>query len=155
MKPNRLWLPMVGAILCVACIKGTLMHHFEHVDPEGWNRYDTLLFSLAPMPHQGRYDFTIDIRYANDFPYEGIWVAAETRLRHPSVTRRDTLYLKTTDENGTPVGKGLNLLQHSMTLYTLHLQPGQEGTLRLYHLMRLETMPDIREIGLKITETPN
>lgn len=153
MKPNRLWPLAVAAVLCAACVRGTLLHHFEHVDPDGWNRYDTLLYSLPPIPQEGCYAFTIDLRYANDFAYEGIWVVAETRLRRPSLVRRDTLYLKTTDEHGTPVGRGLNLLQHSVPLCRLRLRPGQEGTLRLYHLMRLETMPDIREVGLKITET--
>lgn len=155
MKPKHLWLPAVGAMLCAACIRGTILHHFEHVDPDGWNRYDTLRYSLPPIPQAGLYDFSVDLRYANAFAYEGIRVVAETCLRRPPVARRDTLYLKTADEHGIPVGQGLNLLQLSTPLYTLRLQPGQKGTIRLYHLMRLETMPDIREVGLKITETPN
>ena len=156
MKAKRLLQLSLGSILCAACIRGTLMHHFEHIDPEGWDRSDTLLFQLPPITHEGHFQFDVNMRYTNSFPYKGIWMVAETRLNHPVAARRDTLYMEAADERGIPVGDGLNLLQLSTPLYSLHLEPGQEGTLRLYHLMRPETMPGIREIGIKVTEaSPN
>ena len=155
MKPERRLAALALALLTAgllfgACTRGVLLHRYLPVGPDGWARTDTLRFALPQVPADADYRVSIGMRYANGFPYEGIWVVAEMRLTHPTALLLDTLYLTTVDEDGRPLGQGVTVDQREQPLGILHLRAGQGGSIRLYHIMAREVLPDISDIGLRV-----
>ena len=140
------------ALLFASCTDGVLVHRYLPVGEDGWARTDTLSFPLPAISHEADYTIQLGMRYGNLFPYEGIWVVVETRLHHPTSLRRDTISLVVTDEDGHTLGQGVTLNQREVALTTLHLKKDQEGTLRLYHIMRREVIPHITDMGICIAE---
>ena len=144
------------AIVCLAlvgCTKGTLIHRYETVGQQGWERTDTLVFALPEVATQGQHRLTVSLRYDNTFPYEGIWLVVEGHLKDPSQQWRDTVYFATADEEGTPLGHGVSLMQNDVVVRDFQLSEGQSGSLRLWHIMHREVMPEIRDVGIKIEQT--
>ena len=153
MKPKTGLLAIVlVAFLFASCTDGILIHRYLPVGEEGWARTDTLSFPLPAVSHEADYTIRLGIRYGTLFPYEGIWVVAETRLHQPASFRRDTIYLTVTDEDGHSLGQGVTLNQREVPLTKLHFQKDQQGTLRLYHIMRREVVPHITDMGVCIAE---
>ena len=152
MKVNPTWWSMgLAAMLCLAaCDDGVLYHRYQSVSQQGWERADTLCFDLPEAPDDGRYTLEIGLRCSNLFPYQGLWVVAETRLQPTGSLHRDTLYLAVTDEDGRPQGHGINLMQREQSFATLHLSQGQQATIRLRHIMRREVVPHITDVGIRV-----
>ena len=148
----------IWAILClmmVGCTKGTLIHRYETVSSQGWERTDTLCFDLSEVEKPGKHLLSVALRYNNNFPYEGIWIVVEGNMKEPSAHWCDTLYFRTTDDEGTPLGQGVSLMQNSMPLKEMQLEAGQHGKFRVWHIMHREVMPTIREVGIKLERMRN
>ena len=139
------------ALSLAACTDGTWVHRYLPLSEMGWERCDTLQFQLPTVPTTGDYSLCLGLRYDTQFPYEGIWIEAETRLKNPASIRRDTLYFPMMDEEGHSQGQGINLQQKEMPFTTLHLQKGQQATIRLRHIMARETIPHIKDAGVNIS----
>jgi len=152
MKHSTLLTVITVVLLLVACSQGCLLHQYQTIAPEGWERNDTLSFSLMPVPQSGNYTVNLGIRYNPQFPYEAIYVVAETHLRHPFTFRRDTICLHTTDPQGKSIGQGTTILCSTQPITMLKLRRGQQGTIRLHHIMAREILPSIREVGVKISD---
>lgn len=138
------------AVMMAACTQSTLLHHYEPVDDDGWDRTDTLSYELPTIPKDGDYQISLGVRYNNFFPYEGLWIVAETSMKKPMLHRNDTLYFPIIDEKGHPMGKGLSMMQADTLLTTLHFEEGQSGHIRLRHIMIREVVPGITDIGIKV-----
>ena len=148
----------IWGIMClvmVSCTKGTLIHHYEAVSHQGWERTDTLCFDLPEVEKQGQHLMSVSLRYNNNFPYEGIWIVVEGSMKEPSAYWRDTLYFRTADENGTALGRGVALMQNSVPLKEMQLEEGQHGRFRVWHIMHREVMPTIREVGIRLERVGN
>ena len=145
---NAIW-----GIMCLAmvgCTKGTVVHRYEKVSLQGWERTDTLCYDLPAATKQQECLLSVGLRYNNDFPYEGIWIVVEGKTEAPSTYWCDTLYLRTADEDGTALGHGVALMQNSVPLRNIRLEEGQHGRLRIWHIMHREVMPSIREVGIRL-----
>ena len=140
-------------LLCMACTRHTLVHSFRAIPEEGWRRGDTLVFTLPPSPDETDYGLYIGLRLHNRFPYREIWLAVEYCT--PGEEERgtpDTLCFRLSDTKGNLDGQGINLLQYELHAGTLHMHAGEGGQLRLHHLMRRETLPGIREVGVRLAQ---
>ena len=137
-------------ILCLACNRTVLVHSYLPVSEDGWRRTDTLFFPLPPSPNEASYSLYVGLRIHNRFSYREVWLAVEHRMEGENHWTCDTLCLPLSDDEGHLVGQGINLLQYEIPAGSLHMQTQQAGELRIHHLMRLETLPHIMEVGIKL-----
>lgn len=86
------------------------MHHYETVGDDGWNRKDTLHYQIPTISTGGNYCLELGLRYNSQYPYEGLWIVAETRLNNPHAVFNDTIYINTADKDGHQTGRGLVLI---------------------------------------------
>lgn len=143
-------LPVLATLFTISCTQSTITHHYEAVSDEGWSRNDTLHFPLPEIKEDGNYRVELGLRYNNLFPYEGLWLVAETRLNTPHFIRIDTLCIVTANKEGRPTGRGVVLMQSDTLLTTLHLSKGQNGEIYLRHIMHNEVFPGILDVGVKV-----
>ena len=152
MKNSPKLLLVLLFLLCASCTKKMIVHHYEHIDNDGWTRYDTLSFEIPPAAASGDYSLFLGMRYSNDMPYEGIWIEVETQFSHPHYASLDTLYFLTADSIGMLLGKGINLKQQEMPLSSLNLKEGQQGLVRVRHIMARNVLPFVRDIGIRVVQ---
>lgn len=152
MRKTRPAVLLLLLLLLSACDRQTVIHRYQPVPSEGWQRSDTLTFTIPPIPHSGTYTVNLGLRYTSTFPYQDVWLVTETRLRSPHALRRDTLCFLLADSAGTPTGSGLHILQREALLTSLPLVRGQQGRVLVRHIMARETLPFITDVGVKIVE---
>ncbi len=133
----------------------TLLHSYQRVSgTTGWHANDTIVVALPPLTENGRWDFSAGVRARTDFPYQGLWMVAETRLQKPQAIVRDTFYFRLTDPRGEPLTTGVNLMQREqLVVQGRPFFRGQKGEIRIFHLMRREKLPGIIDIGVKMVQT--
>lgn len=144
---------LLFALLLAACDGHTRFHSFQPMADEGWSRTDTLTFSLPPADAEGDYQLLVGMRYGKDFPYEGIWMTVETELPPSPSVRRDTVYFRMNMPEEAR-SRGIMYVQQEMPVAVVHLRQAQQCRIRLRHIMRREVMPDISDIGLRLTSLP-
>ncbi len=156
---RAMWTPLLLAALTACRVPtpspNTLLHNYRTVPGgNGWHARDTLVLKLPPIAENGVWDMSVGMRTRTDFPYQGIWMVAETRLRHPAAVVRDTFYLRLNDPQGEPLTRGVNLLQREqLVAQQRQFFKGQKGEIRLYHLMHREHLPSITEIGVRLEKS--
>ncbi len=128
------------------------VHQYAHPSHKSWGRTDTLHFQLPRVKDNADYQFSVGMRLHNTFPYEGLWLVAETRLQHPDVVMRDTLYFRAVGEDGMPLGEGVSVQQSEQPLSPrpFELFKGQTGEVCIYHIMSREFIPAVLNVGLRI-----
>ena len=152
MKNSPKLLLVLLFLLCVSCTKKIIVHRYAHIDNDGWARCDTLSFEIPPVAVSGDYALFLGMRYSNDMPYEAIWMEVETQFCHPRQYSLDTLCFQTADSIGMLLGKGINLKQQEVQLLSLNLKEGQQGTVRVRHIMARNLLPFVRDIGIRLVQ---
>ncbi len=139
-------------LLLAACLQdeGTLLHHYETPHGRTWQATDTLFYSIPSVPQTADYSFIAGMRLGLDFPYESVWMVAETRLSDPDVQWCDTLRFEAVASNGMPEGTGITLQQSEQPFATHRLMQGQRGEVRVFHIIDGEPLTGIVDVGLKI-----
>ncbi len=138
-------------LLCgVACTRGTRLHHYQAVPRTGWSRADTLVFPLPASPADTSYRGTLGMRVSPAFPYRTLWLALRYDLSHPDTSYTDTLCCAFCDSTGRLTGLGITRLQYQHPLPPFRLRAGQGGNLRIHHLMKKESIPEVYEVGIRM-----
>ena len=141
-----------GLLLCMACKNKTTYSHYEHVPIAGWEKNDTLSFSIEPIKQGGRYQENIGIRINGAYPFMGLTLIAEQTIFPSMESHSDTLNYELIDEDGNMKGKGISHYQYNLPLKTLSLQEGDSLSINIRHDMKREILPGISDIGITLTK---
>ena len=71
LKNKLTWLPI---IILAACQNNIIYHSYTPVPLDGWNKSDTLVYTLPNSIPAGNYEAEIGIRYQESYPYRDIWL---------------------------------------------------------------------------------
>lgn len=110
-----------------------------------------MTFSIPEVNKSGNYSFSVGLRMMPDFPFKNICIVMQQKYQEPDYLHRDTLRFEMTDENGNLGGDGLASLSFEKEFVQTKLHKGQHGTVSLYHIMAKETLPNIKDVGLKMS----
>ena len=164
MKSHKLLYQLKNKLTCLpiiifaACQNNRI--HLSHtpVPLDGWNKSDTLVYTLPNSIPAGNYEAEIGIRYQESYPYRDIWlgVSHNTEDTLPYVT--DTLQLFLVDEAGNKTGNGLCGLYQCNLPYKAFIPIRTEGstrTFRIVHIMRDNPLTGISDIGIQLRKLEN
>lgn len=141
---------LTATLLAVSCIGHTVQHQYRHIGPAGWDRNDTLTFTLPPARVNGAYSITTELRASTAFPYTKVCMIREVMLTKPLAIYRDTVCIETDVKGFASEGSGVTIKSYAHNDSSLVLKEGQEGTIRLFHIMSKETIPHILDLGIKV-----
>ncbi len=149
---KRCPLALLVALLLDACVQddGTLLHHYETPHGKEWQSADTLTYSIPLVQETADYTFSLGMRLGIDFPYSGVGLVAETRLSEPDALWSDTIHYEAMAADGLPGGTGITLQQGEQPFATHRLLRGQTGEVRIFHIVDVESLPNIVDVGLKV-----
>lgn len=132
-------------LLTVSCQKNTIYHSFQPVNAIGWDKSDTLIFTLPKVIANTSYQYEIGIRHKDSYNYRDLWLTIN----------QDTLHLYLADNKGNWKGTGIGeirQLTYPIKIHSLNQDSIQE--FHITHIMEDNPLYGIHDIGLKIKEHP-
>lgn len=105
-----------------ACHTDTLYHVYQAVPGEkGWNKSDSLIFTLPPEVAAGTYGMEIGIRHTGGYPYRDIWLSVTQVEGEDSLaSHTDTLHIYLADEKGP--GNSMKVLSAACISGPIHVK---------------------------------
>ena len=146
-----LFLIALLSLVFVACDTPTVYHHFEPTPISGWERNDTLKFSVPALTSTGGYREDVSMRLNSEYPFTGLTLIVDQTVfpgrRHVS----DTLNCSVVDMEGNVKGRGIGFYEYDFPLTHLRLNAGDSLQINVRHNMKREILPGIADIGIKVT----
>lgn len=141
-KASCLLLVLLGF---VSCQENTLYHTFLPVNAAGWDKHDTLLYTLPLTVTQPSDRYEIGIRHKDSYKYRDLWLTVN----------QDTLHLYLADSIGNWKGKGIGDIRQCT--FPIRLNPVPQDSvheLRVTHIMQDNPLSGIHDIGIRIRKQP-
>jgi len=148
---RRTGLFILYILLLVSCEQGILMHSYQPVRENTWDRTDTMVFNLPVLTTDDKCCVLIGLRVTDNFPYELLILEVEQNRQNPVGHRIDTIRYRLADKSGDFIAKGINYFQYESQGLPLDLKKGQSGEIRIRHLMHREVLPGIMDVGICVT----
>lgn len=144
----RAWLPLLAALsLAAGCGEPRPAVAEAGCGPEGWESGDTLVLAADSLPAAGDYRLSFGLRTSatRPYPYRELVVGMRTETCDTAWT--DTLVCTLADAQGEPAGSGLSHYQYEFSADTLRLTLRPALRVRIYHLMRLDPLTGVTDVG--------
>lgn len=128
------------------------IHYFvyKHTPLSGWEKNDTLFFSVPPVEQSGQYRQEINMRTNETYPFTSLSLVVEQTIEPGHRLHTDTLNCHFLDEEGKHLGHGVSYYQQKFILTDVSLNKGDSISLTVRHIMKREILPGIADVGLKI-----
>lgn len=146
-KPISKWINclLFVLLLTVSCQRNTIYHSFQPVNSTGWNKSDTLIFSLPEAIVNSSLQYELGIRHKDSYKYKDLWLT----INH------DTIHLYLADTKGNWKGTGIGeLRQLTFPIEIPSLIQDSIQEIHITHIMQDNPLYGIHDIGFKIKEHP-
>lgn len=144
------FLLVLSSLLFMACETETVYHHFEPTQIAGWERNDTLKFSVPAMAVDADYREKLILRVNNDYPFMGLTLIVEQTVFPGKRHLSDTLNCRIVDKSGNIRGRGIGFYEYDYSLTQLALHAGDSLQISVRHNMKREILPGIADVGIEI-----
>lgn len=145
----------------VACVGGKVFDEYEQIPVEGWDKNDTLTFSVPAVAADGVYDIGLGLRTTGDYPFMSLTLLFEANIiakksdnfsfgNSPERLSR-TLSCPLVSSRGRAQGQGVSLYQYNFHVATISLHEGDSLQVNIRHNMKREMLPGLSDLGLSIT----
>jgi gliding motility-associated lipoprotein GldH len=147
-------LSLWAMFLLPSCDKNRLLDQNITLPESGWQIKDVKLFELQVADTSLPVNFYINVRHADGYPYSNLYLFIKTNFPDGKKAS-DTLECILADEKGQWLGDGLGDIYDNQILFKRNVRFPQSGkyTFEMQHGMRLENLPLIMDVGLRIENT--
>ena len=153
MRRNSRWLLLffTVALVTASCNRKTIYHHYEHTPMAGWEKNDTLVFTLPTSKTRAVVQRDVEMRISGGFPFQRLYLIVEQTIFPSNIRRRDTLNCHLIDPEGNIEGNGVSLYQYRFHMSDISLNEGDSLQICIRHNMKREILPDIADVGIRLT----
>ncbi len=145
---------MLGLFLCVlaSCQPQTMYHSFHTLPEDGWNKSDTLIFTIPTQAIQAdEYELQIEMRYTSKLPYRSLWIVVYQNSQDSTHFTSDTLQCVLVNESGNLKGNGMsNYYQQSFPIKRVKLNKSYTPIFKIAHYMKKGRIEGINDIGIRL-----
>lgn len=136
--------------LLPSCEKNTTYHSYRSIPFHGWDKADTLIYTLSGNLTGKTYQVEIGVRHNETYPFRDLWIEIHHPLIPHSPHERIHLYLADKHGNWKGTGTAGNLYQYTAKGLKLELQPG-DSILQITHIMNTSPLQGISDIGIRLS----
>lgn len=140
----------VTPILLASCAGDGDFSRFTTLSDSGWAYGDTVRFDAERPDSLSRGTLTLALRHTNDYGFANIWL--EVTINDAGHQRRDTLNLCMADDYGRWQGKGFGSTRQLQAEVARGVSPAPGSEITVRHIMRVDTLRGVREIGVSFVE---
>lgn len=132
---------LLSIFLILACQNNTYYHSYQPINSMGWQKNDTILFSLDSTITYGKtYELQLGIRHKDSYPYRDLWLTVN----------QDTVHIYLADTIGHWIGSGIGELRHLTNIIPFNPKQDSIKELRIIHIMQDNPLIGIHNIGISI-----
>ncbi|MDE6396597.1 MAG: gliding motility lipoprotein GldH [Muribaculaceae bacterium] len=141
-------LTVVGLVGCSGSTEPT--GKFVDVPSEGWAFGENFIYpgnvdsTMVGVPDSTR--IIVAVRHTNDYEYANLWLALTYRSQDSVIV--DTVNMKLSDDFGKWYGHGTGLTVMCYDTITLRTPRSVSGDVRVRHIMRVDTLRGIEQVGV-------
>ena len=150
MRKRRLLMAAVALCLLVGCNDGKVYDRYRHTPLTGWEKNDTLSFSVGRVKQAGSYNAELGLRINGSYPFTSLTLLVEHEVLPSHEHGIDTLTCVLTDKDGIRTGRGLSTYQYEFRIRQFHLVPNDSIHFEIRHDMKREILPGISDIGIAV-----
>jgi gliding motility-associated lipoprotein GldH len=152
LQKNNIYLliSLAVALVLTGCSRKVVYSHYEPTPIDGWEKNDTLSFTVVPIRHEGVYLEEVGLRTSGIYPFTGLTLIVEQRATPSGMMRSDTLHARLIDRDGSVQGKGISYFQYNFHLANLRLQANDTLHVSIRHNMKREILPGISDVGISL-----
>lgn len=142
---------MMVPVVLSGCSAAHDYSDYRQLPDAGWAYNDTAIFVPAVSP-AATGDLMVGLRHSADYPYRNLWLEVTYITSPDSVLHRDTLDVELADRFGLWLSRGVGASRQIAVPVrrAVNIDSGRAVTVR--HIMRLDTLPKIEQIGVFIIE---
>ena len=147
---------MTAVVVMAACNGGMVYDRYTNTPVLGWEKNDTLYYSVPAVKSGGTYAANLGLRTTDSYPFTSLTLIVEQRkvAADKAVTVvTDTVACQLTDRKGNAAGKGISYHQYQFPVTELTLQDGDSLFVSIRHDMKREILPGISDVGFSLTRT--
>lgn len=147
------YLSVIAAVLVIiltGCDEQTVYHTYLPVPILGWEKHDTLVFRTDTIEQEADYQFALEVRSTERYPFQSVWLIVERRFDPTQDFHRDTVECRLLNPTTHRMGEGIYTYQYTFPLPPLHLPGAKPGEIRVRHYMHRETLSGLHDIGIHI-----
>lgn len=149
---NKILLFCIAATLLLpACDKSRIYEENKEIPQNVWNKDYIVKFEAEITDTINPANFYINVRNADGFPYANLFLFIKTTFPNGKVSN-DTLECILADEKGKWLGSGMGDIYDNQILFKRNVRFPLSGkyTFEYQHGMRVENIPLIMDVGLRI-----
>ena len=140
-----------AAVLALgSCTGNKVYDQYQHTPLAGWEKNDTLTFSVPRLQEQADYSSYLMLRINETFPFMGLTLIVEQKVLPSLETHIDTLRCSLIDKSGNFNGQGVSYHQYRFPVTTMRLCAGDSLQISVRHDMKREILPGISDLGIMI-----
>ena len=139
-----------GIMSLTSCNEDTVLHTYYSISNSGWKKSDTLLFRVDSISQNATYHIALELRSNHHYPYQDIWIVVEREFEPLCQVQIDTIKYRLNGLEPQRRRTGIHHAQHRIHLQSQKMSCGQNGTIRVSHLMKEDVLPGICDVGIHI-----
>ncbi len=135
-----LLMPIVTIILLLsACDGRTVYHTYLPIPLEGWNKTDTLVFTVPIQDTVSTFHLSVEVRHREEYPYTNLFL----------FINNDTVEYTLADKKGNWKGIGISAIyQNKFPYRTIRIQHPDTIVFRISQGMADPLLHGIQDIGI-------
>lgn len=139
------------ATLLSSCDKNRIFEDNTTIPESGWDSSNVATFSVDIKDPSTPANFYINVRNADGYPYSNLYLFVKTKFPNGKHST-DTLECVLADENGKWLGKGIGDIYDNRIPFKRNVHFPEPGTytFEIRHGMRIQSVPLIMDVGLRI-----
>ena len=135
----------------VACNNNKVYDRYEHTSTAGWERNDTLQYSVPSIKTEGIYKSSVGLRLTDDYPFTAVTLIVDRHIVGRGILVSDTINCQLTDSHGNAASKGISYHQYKFDIRPIKLQSGDSLQIGIRHYMKCEILPGISDVGITMS----
>ena len=145
----HLLIVLTVALAFAGCNRKTIYHHYEHTPVAGWEKNDTLTFTVKAK-ERAVVQRDVELRISGEYPFQRLNLVIEQTTYPAGISRRDTLNCDLIDPQGNIQGQGLSLYQYRFHMTDISLNEGDSLCVNIRHNMKRELLSGVTDVGLRL-----
>lgn len=146
-------------LLASGCIQSNVFEKNIALPSNRWKSDFKPSFSFNISDTSAHYLLFVTMRHTDAYNFSNIWLQVSTRMPGDSSAKPERVEIPLAQADGKWMGRGMNeIWQHQMSLSGVqgfHRFPKQGTyTIQLEQIMRVDPLPEILSVGIRIEKAP-
>jgi gliding motility-associated lipoprotein GldH len=139
-----------------SCSSNVVFDENVAVNEAGWDKNDVARFDVVIEDSINAFDYYLNIRHTVDYRFSNLFVFMNTTYPNGNISV-DTIEFVLADKSGKWHGKGWGEIKDNSVLLVKGIKFPLKGsyTFQIRHAMRVDTLKEISNIGIRIEKTDN